>query len=127
MQFCGAASLKSLSKKIISLFRFLFSNGRSQIRGDFSPELTTTSSVCLNCPFSPFRFDLVSEMMMMSEIREGALSSSANNGIDICSNVELYDLTYEDDVTLVSLGLHKLPGFLDHSNNSVGMLCTLKG
>lgn len=91
--------------KFISLIQFLYANIRGRFRelGKFSTEFSTRSGV-----FVPV-------------ILECSLYPCENNGIDILSHRNLFDLECADDVVPLSKDPRKLQVSLDHLNEAVDM------
>lgn len=73
----------------------------------------------LGLPLSPLLFNSVIEVAT-----EIPLFSCENSGIHICSNRNLSDLEYTDDVVLCSIDPRKLQVFLNRPNGSVSMFGT---
>lgn len=55
-------------------------------------------------------------------VRELALASCENSGIGICSDGNLIDFQYADDVALLSENLSKLQVFIDRLDDTMGTL-----
>lgn len=104
-------TLKGVWEKFIPLTQPLYANNRNRIRayGDVSPEFTRTSEVRHGCPISPFPFNLVIAMLV-----EVTVSSYEDSGIDVCTDRNLSELGYANNVALLNEGSSKLHVFLDH-------------
>lgn len=96
---CCLLSLKGAPEIFTSLFQSLNANNQYQVRAysDLSPEITTSSSFRQDFLFSSSVFSFA--IVMVKEI---TLTSCENNAGDICSNRNLYNLEYAEDVVLLS-------------------------
>ncbi|CAH8675424.1 unnamed protein product [Schistosoma haematobium] len=111
-------SLKGVPQKYINLVKALYSNTTSRVRayGELSSTFATSSGVRQGCPFSPFLFNFIIDLLM-----EITLSSTEFSGIDLLPGGPLIDLEYTDDIVLFGEDADKMQSLLIALSNNARM------
>ena len=108
-------ALKGVLPKFLNLLKALYADSCDRVRvyGKLSSKFSTSSGFRQGCPFSPFLFNFVTDLIM-----ESSLLTSHTCGVELLLGCCLTDIEYADDIALMGSDPSQMQIIINNLNNS---------